>query len=185
MNLNVKRLAVAAVATGGIAAVAFGGSAVSTAFSSDSAQTATINTATINGDVSGGTFTASNLVPGGAPQTEAVTLTNTSQVREAAFIVFNSATLTKGGQAANPSTDSLEMDALSRTVTLDEFKTLHGFKIGDLDPAGGANASKTFNIGIKLAQNAGNDWSGVQAKVTYTIHFQDEGGTDANTYVGP
>lgn len=165
--MNVKRSLVAVGATGAVAAAIFGGSAVSTAFSSQSAtQYAEGQGASLGVTVANGTFDATGLVPGATPTSEGpVTISNNGNTDGTASITFGAFTVkTDGSDGHQPSADDLIFDVAGQSIPASQLagQTIQLGTIG-----GGANQSYPVTVG--LASGTGNDWNGADAYLPYTV----------------
>ena len=164
--MNVKRSVVAVAAAGGTAALVFGGTAASTAFTSQSPdQTARIKGATVGAAIDGGSFTASDLLPGDSFQ-QTVKVTNNSTVGANGSITLQSLAI----EAGNPgSTGLAELSfAIPNVGTFTAAQLAHGagpISLGHF----AAGETKTYNVTITLASGAGNEWNGAQVSDKYSI----------------
>ena len=178
---NIQRLVVAGLLSGGVAAMAFGGSAVSTAFSSDSSGAMGVHAAHVAGALQGGTFNVSGLEPGGpASPSQTITIKNTGNTTEAVWVTIDSISKTAGTDGNNPDLSKLNMVTSHGTVALGGLSSATGyhFHLENL------SAGKTDNatVGFSLAQDAGNNWNNASVKIAYTVHFQDISGTDKSSF---
>jgi hypothetical protein len=166
--MNVKRSLVALAATGATAAVVFGGSAVATSFTSQSDQQfAEAQGATTGVQVTGGTFDAKDLVPGGvAKDVGTVTITNNGTADADATVNFQGYTVkTPGSNGGNPDPARLEFNIQgfgTRTASQLSGSSLDFGVIG-------AGQSVQADVTVDLAAGAGNDWNGADAYLPYSV----------------
>jgi hypothetical protein len=171
--MKLTRTLIALAATGGTAAALFGGTAVATAFTSQSpTQYAEGQGATTGITVTGGTFDATNLVPGATATQESITVTNNGSVPATGTLTVGAFTVkTAGSNGNNPDPADLafvinvgggsnEVDGTAATL---QNSTPLAF--GPL-PAG---ASVTVPVDVSLVSGTGNDWNGADAYLPYSI----------------
>lgn len=176
-----KRVLIPLVASGGLAAALFGGSAVSTAFTADTPTHATAAADTVNQVVSG-SISADNLLPGGT-EIGSLNYSNTGNTPTHVYLVPTSWSRTMGTDGSYPNTSDLTftIDAPGRTITIQGSDIHMGQPISLFDAPVGGPWKITVQVG--LSQGAGNDWNGAKATLDYTLHAQDVSGLDANGYV--
>jgi hypothetical protein len=199
MKLRTGLLAL--VATGGAAALVFGGTAASTAFSQDASGSITANAATVSMTTSNMTTTLSGLAPGGSASTT-LYVKNTSTTPAAFYLTNVGFTPTKAGSSGNNPTSNLITVTVTDTVPSGSgtatYPILTDVPLNNLigqntllTPSSlitsgtgtPPNQLQTLTVTFTLAQNAGNNWNGAQAKVPFTVHLQDISGTDASGFV--
>jgi hypothetical protein len=191
--MNVKRSLIALAATGGVAALAFGGTAVSTAFTSDQTGQATAESSFVNGTLSGNSIDFPSLLPGATVAASGKPVaTNTGNTTEDVFVIVNSISTTNGtdGQAPNLNDATISGGYLdSSSGTTSNFSENLGGLAGHQNQAIevgtlAVGQDFAFHPSLTLVQTAGNDWNGATVKITYTVHFQDASDTDKGNYVG-
>ena len=86
---RITKGAIPAVAvSGGVAALLFGGSPVSTAFTSQSTYKGTVAGASVAGSVTNGNFSVGGLTPGGPAQTVDISFNNTGNNNRICYCLF-------------------------------------------------------------------------------------------------
>ena len=160
-----RLLAVGAV-TGGAAALLFGGSAVETQFSATSTQNVTISGARVSEALTDGSFTCSNLLPGGPACQHTVTYTNTSTVPVVVTITFGVLTGTPSA-LGDPSAVIVSVPKPGGgTVTFNGSQyTTNPIQIGTA-PVG---ATYSVPVSIGLLAGTGNAWNNATVDVPYTV----------------
>ena len=161
MHVNLKHLVVAAAATGGIAAVAFGGSAVSTAFTEASSGTVQAQAATFSNDFKTGDISLSNAVPGDSSQPIDVTYTNNGSHSVALTI-----SLAANGPAELAPYLHLLIDSKDYGA-LGNITDGKSYPLGTVAPNGG---KVTFhNVELQLPSGTVNAAAGKSFDATYTM----------------
>jgi hypothetical protein len=97
MKLRPKAVIPTLAVSGGIAAVLFGGTAVTTAFTSQSQHSVSVAGAVVNGSVTNGDFSIGGLTPGGPALPEQISFTNSGNTTEEAYVNLGSLGVTKNG----------------------------------------------------------------------------------------
>ena len=166
--MNIKHSIVALGAAGATAALVFGGSAVSTAFTSQSpTQTDSFSGAKTGITVDRGNFTVEKLVPGDAAQSAGtVTITNTSDVPAVLSLTLGTPQVVSDGTGGAPDLSKLEVSIDGHPGNLGQAGGLanHPFNIASLDPG----KSRTLPIEVSLSKGTGNDWNGAKVVETWT-----------------
>lgn len=163
--MNVKRSVVALAAAGGTAALVFGGSAASTAFTSSSDQVARAKGASTGVLVENGSFTVDGLVPGAtASNVGDVKVTNTGNTPSVVTVTFQNAQINSNGTGGAPD--------LSKLVFTVEGQTLNASQLaGQTFTLGTWTAGRAASIPVLagLASGTGNDWNGADVSLPYTV----------------
>lgn len=184
--MKIKHALVALVATGGTAGLAFGGSAVSTAFTAQQTVNATVGGASVKLSADS-SFAIANLVPGGHQSTSFNVKTSTTTTTDMYVNVGNPYGETAGSNGQPPNMKDLyfqvkDTDGYVNTPTYNWAQlNNHWTQVAQSIPAGTYTDSVT--VTVWLAQSAGNDWNGAAGTIPVTLHLQDNSGSDANGYV--
>lgn len=163
-RLAILATGAAVVATG---AILFGGQAVSTAFSSDSATHYAQGDAANTGvTVDNGDFDAKGLVPGAAatPAGDPV-ITNTGSTPQVMTVSFGSAIINHG----NPDLSELIFNIAGQDLTAAQLQN-NTLTLPQSPFA--PKQSVDYTVTERLAQGTGNEWNGASVTLPYTVHGQ-------------
>lgn len=165
--MQIKRSLAAVAITGATAAVLFGGTTVSTAFTSNSdTQHTQVSGATTGVRVSGGNINVANLVPGDpAKDAGAVTIINDSSVPAVPSITLSAANITHNGTTTAPDLSKLAVKVGPYSFTQSQIKNGGTFSL----PAMDAHSSRSYPVTVALAQGTGNDWNGAVVQQDYIV----------------
>ncbi len=106
---RITKGAIPAVAvSGGVAALLFGGSPVSTAFTSQSTYKGTVAGASVAGNVQNGNFSVSGLTPGGPAQPVTIGFANTGSTAEEAYVQVQNLMVDRNGTGGSPVATDLQ-----------------------------------------------------------------------------
>ncbi len=170
--MHIKRTAAAILVTGATAGVLFGGSTVSTAFTSSSGpQIDRVVAAKTGVSVQNGSFTLTNLVPGAAASGAGpVVITNNSTVPAVATVTFSKAQVNKNGNdngvSVAPDFDKLIVKLGGQRLPASAFRNGGGpVSIGTL----AEGQSVSVPVTVQLAEGTGNSWNGADVQMSYTV----------------
>ncbi|MDE3207129.1 MAG: hypothetical protein KGQ66_23240 [Acidobacteriota bacterium] len=113
---RITKGAIPAIAvSGGVAALLFGGSPVSTAFTSQSNYKGTVAGASVNGSVTNGNFSVGDLTPGGPAQMVSISFNNTGTTTEEAYVQVQNLMINRNGTGGSPNPADLQFTLLLPT----------------------------------------------------------------------
>jgi len=159
-SMHRGRLAAAAVLTATVAAVAFGGSTVSTAWTQSSAGSLHAGTARVDNAFTTGDLVLSNALPGDHGPTATIAYTNHGSTAE--HLVF---TVDPSGAALGPLAHYLEVNLGALGVArLDQLPAT--IDLGLLDPG---QTLSLPNVSLTLATDTPNSAAGQVVEATYTL----------------
>jgi hypothetical protein len=176
--MRIKAIIIGAAATAGVAGIAFGGTAVSTAFSADSSASVAATGAKVAMTTLDKNMTLTDLVPGVA-QTATFTVTNTSTIGSALSLTdVKFVTGNWGSNNQPPTASALKVSAAlkigSQSYPIFTNQPLTTLEAGPLSlgnlPKGTQSADVA--ISVTLDPNAGNNWNGASASLPFTLHLQ-------------
>ncbi len=186
--MKIKQGLIALVAAGGTAGLLFGGSAVSTAFTSEQSGAATVTADHVGLQLTSGTFSLAGLLPGQTvTDPNPVTVDpSSSNAPTAMYLLGGNWSINRAGTSGNPNpadlTLNIDIPSLHFTRSYTESALMgHVLPLYSGIPAG--TKALTVDVSFTLAQAAGNDWNGAEVTVPYTLHLQDIAGTDSGGYV--
>lgn len=159
--MNIKHSIIALGAAGATAALVFGGSAVSTAFTSADNGSLHADSATVTSTLTNGDLALNNAIPGDHVD-KTVSWTNTGSVPTELVLTFGS--LQNAG--ANPSALASDLDVIigGQTVPVTGLAGQR-FDLGKIQPSRGYTAP----VVLKLSDNAGNEAQGSNVTLPYTL----------------
>lgn len=185
MKFRPAAVLTALAVSGGSAAALFGGSAVSTAFTSQSNHNINFVGANVNGSVSGGDFSIGGLTPGGPAIADAISFNNLGNTAEEAYVKLGSLVTThygyNGDQALNPAAGDLNvsfiypgstcpqgMSATTNLVVYDATQTTDSVLT-----APGGSVLCTANLGTTVPSGTWLDVATISAggSVGSTVYF--------------
>jgi hypothetical protein len=109
MKLRPKAVIPTLAVSGGIAAVLFGGTPVTTAFTSQSQPSASVAGAVVNGSVTNGDFSIGGLTPGGPALPETISFNNSGTTTEEAYVNLGGFSVTTNGIGGTPQASDLQV----------------------------------------------------------------------------
>lgn len=187
-SMKIKQGVIALIAAGGTAGLLFGGTAVSTAFTSEQNGAATVAADHVGLGLTNGTFSVSGLLPGQTVTDSKPVMVDpsSSNAATALYLLGGTWTINQAGTGGNPNpadlTVNISIPSLGFSKSYNESALAGHTRLlysGIPKNTGPLSATVSFT----LAQAAGNDWNGAQVTIPYTLHLQDIAGTDANGYV--
>ncbi|HEV7188773.1 MAG TPA: hypothetical protein VGN28_12835 [Blastococcus sp.] len=178
--MNAKRYIIAAAATVGTGALFFGGTAVSTSFSSET--TGNVHTAgqaiTLSTPRSM-SLSVSDLVPGVTKQAGSFELKTGQNGGNLSLSDVNWQVITNGsnGAAPNPAELTVSIVDAARSQTPVFTRTLDQLLHTSTPIMNGVpgNVDETLTVLVTLANTASNEWNGAAADAPFTLHLQNAG----------
>lgn len=177
--MRIKALAISAAATAGVAGLAFGGTAVSTSFSSDAHGQVTMSAAKIALGADGTLNpTLTGLTPGGSEPFTFTMDTSNSTAPGALSLEIPNWNIVSNGTGGAPRASEITVSVTDAKYgftwakTLDTLIGKNTLLFGRV-PAGINKDDVT--VTVSLDKNAGNEWNGASVKVPFTLHLQDTG----------
>jgi hypothetical protein len=197
--MPIKGILIGSAVAASVAGIAFGGTAVSTAFSSNVTGNATVTADKIDLTANGQKSIDLNvygLEPGSAAPDRTFYLKNNGPKSGALYLtdVTWNPTNNADGSAPDPTKLLITVsDSKLGKTLLDHARVsdLVGGVVKVLAPgvansgisAIPAGVDDTITVSVSLDGDAGNDWNGATARVGFNLHLQDLGSSQAHGYV--